>query len=352
MSQQTNPWARADAGASTPQYFDGQVLAAADLALGQEARDAELARMRVLLHGWGVVAGLIPGVSGGRLLITPGYGVLPGGGELYLPEPMDLTLPTGAELAAHCGAQANSCELPSAATGAGGQDATAQFPSVWLAVGSTRQAAAPRSAPATGCTHPGNTARPTRWCHGVALYLLCELPDNHAGQDPSCEQLGPYLCGPELQPVPLPDPVPGPDVLVLGQLTPARGESDAVVAYGGRRPLLPNHVLQAWLRSCICPLATKQPTVMDWTRLMERLVELGFDQPLERRRLAALFSLYTTESEERLSAVIMLLRAGITGPALFLDTDQGQLATITHLSAARITQVVADLQRIRAAVGF
>lgn len=47
----------------TPLYFDRQVIQAEDLNLDRTSHDRELARMRRILHGWGVVAGLIPEIS-------------------------------------------------------------------------------------------------------------------------------------------------------------------------------------------------------------------------------------------------------------------------------------------------
>lgn len=355
MSQNLVPWASAGTGLSTPQFFDGQVLAAADLSLGQSARDAELARMRVLLHGWGVVAGLVPGVSGGRLLINPGYGVLPGGRELYLPEALDITVPTGQELAAHCGARADSCELPSTAEGPDGRGTgdESPTPTVWLAVGAVRQAAAPRTAAATGCTHPGNTAQPTRWCHQVALYLLCELPENHQLGEESCAELGGYICDSPMAPVQLPDPDPGPDVLVLGRLTGAHGDSEAYVDFEGRRPLLPNHVLQSWLRSCLCPVLNDRRTEqMDWGKLRQRMLELGLDQREERSRPGSVFKLYESVEEGLSSPVDRLIGAGILGPAMFLSTLQRVLSTVTGIEAKQLRQTLRELAAIRTEVGF
>lgn len=355
MIQNLVPWASAGAGLSTPQYFDGQVLAAADLSLGQSARDAELARMRVLLHGWGVVAGLIPGVSGGRLLINPGYGVLPGGRELYLPEALDITVPTGQELATHCGAQADSCELPSAAEGSDGHGTgdDSQTPTVWLAVGAVRQAAAPRTAAAIGCTHPGNTAQPTRWCHQVALYLLCDLPENHQPGEESCAELGGYICDSPMAPVQMPARDPGPDVLVLGRLTGEHGDSEAHVDYEGRRPLLPNHVLQSWLRSCLCPVLDDRGTEqMDWGKLHQRMLELGLDQIQDRSRPSAVFRLYEPTQEGLGSPVDRLNEAGIRGPAVFLSTLQRVLIAVTGLNTTQLRQTLLEMGKIRSLVGF
>lgn len=355
MSQDSLPWAQMSTGVVTPQFFDGQVLAAADLSLAQGARDAELARMRVLLHGWGVVAGLIPGVTGDRLLITPGYGVLPDGTELYLPEPLDITLPTEQELATLCGTLTDSCALPTSSAGDDGEepDAAAEATTVWLAIGATAQAAAPRTAVGTGCTHPGNTAQPTRWCHAVALYLLCQLPENHLPAEETCKELGSYVCAPDPLPVPFPDPAPGPNVLVLGRLTPAYNDTGATVDFNDRRRLLPNHVLQAWLRSCICPLTEEQkPGTLDWAGLRQRMTELGMDQLSGTQRPAAVLRLYEPSTTIRATPVTLLIRAGILGPVSFLATPPATLAGLTKLTGSQIKQAGVELQRIREETGF
>lgn len=352
-----NPAGTASNGVSTPLFADGVVLQAADLSLGQAAQNAQLARMRTLLHGWGVVAGLIPTVRGEQLVISAGYGILPGGGELYLSTELSIQLPTAGELITHCSGVAGGCELPT------GEELTPQAEAgpVWLAVGAGGHLAAPRGVVLTGCEHPANAAMPTRWCHQVDLYLLCELPESHQVPEPRCADLTPYVCADPPLPLPLPDPPPPQsDLLVLGRLLP---EGDTVqLQLLDRHPLLPNHLLQAWLRSCLCPRLTDpepepepdpdDPRDMIWEALLVLMRRRGMDQLPEETRPTTVFNMYKSEPLIRGSVVDRLTQADIPGPAQFMSSNVRLLLQVTGMTRAALQDAMRELSWIRERIPF
>jgi len=342
-SKEHEPLAVAGNGVATPLYFDGQVLQAGDLSLEQTARDGELARMRTMLHGWGVVAGLIPLVAGDTLVIGPGYGVLPDGGELYLPEPLSLPLPSAEQLALHCGGGTRTCELPEA-----GDGARAATDPVWLAVGPHDELAAPRPGMAGGCGHPANALRPTRRCHGVGLFLLCDLPAGHRPGQPGCAELAPFICADPAQPFPLPDPVDQePQLLVLGRLVAT--EQTVSLELADRRRLLPNYLLQAWLQSCICPLTDtgQPPTRIDWQQLAVLIRRHGLDRLPRPQRPETVLGMYQPPRRGGDPAIVLLAGGGINGPADFLDADPPVIAALTAMTDEQVAAARAELDMIR-----
>ncbi len=83
-----------------PDFFDGQLLAAADLeAVYAYHRDARWLQNRTL-HGWGIAVGL--GATGAKgahqITIAPGYALDCQGRDLILTESIDLPVPTAAGL--------------------------------------------------------------------------------------------------------------------------------------------------------------------------------------------------------------------------------------------------------------
>ena len=99
-------------GVVTPVYSDRQVVRASDLTLDRESHDAALARMRRLLHGHGIVSGLVPEAretAPDEIRLSPGYAVAPSGAEIFLPEPV-LLRDLAARIAAVCGPGGTPCE--------------------------------------------------------------------------------------------------------------------------------------------------------------------------------------------------------------------------------------------------
>ena len=145
-------------GANRPLHQDRQVLRADDLALEQATQDAMLARARRYLHGWGVVSGFVPEVTGStNLTVGPGYGVTPLGDELFLPEPVSLPDVVDAAVAC-CGPGPLGCDVVDpealAAARAAAADVTV---TAWLIARPASREASPRAGVPEGCAHPAST---------------------------------------------------------------------------------------------------------------------------------------------------------------------------------------------------
>jgi hypothetical protein len=249
-------------GANRPLHQDRQVLRAGDLALEQATQDAMLARARRYLHGWGVVAGLVPEVTNSKLLtIGPGYGVTPLGDELFLPEPV--SLPEAADaVVLCCGPGPLGCEVLDPEALADARAAAAEITvTAWLIARPASREAAPRPGVPEDCAHPASTLLPSRRCGGVEFAILCTLPTSHERQAPDCAALMPFVCGLQsnLTP-PLPwETLPGADAnfLAITRLTVTGGALTAVV--GSRRTLWPIALIQDWIASCLCPALQRMP---------------------------------------------------------------------------------------------
>lgn len=247
--------AQAANGQVSPLYFDRQVVQADDLTLDRASHDEELARMRRLLHGWGVVVGLIPEVAGGRLRVSPGYAVTPTGAEVLLTGALSVEEITAAVLTC-CGLEGQGCDLLDAEAIEAAAAAEATPVTAWLIARPTRQDAALRPGVGEGCAHPANALRPSRRCAGVRLGLLCELPATHAAPATPLEELAGVVCGPQHVEAPTPllamPELPGPeaDFVVLGRLVVTDGAT--AFSTDDRRALLPVQTLQAWVQAQTC----------------------------------------------------------------------------------------------------
>jgi hypothetical protein len=269
------PLAVASSGVTTPLFFDRQVIQAEDLTLGEDARSAELARLRTYLMGSGVVAGLVPRLEQhqiedpryelGYLVISPGYGILPSGAELYLPDPLRIPAPLAA-LRSHCGGDVQGCELP----GSPGHDRdrpegrdddedngpreAGTAPSALLVARRRQHPARLRPGVPEGCRHPASDQRPTRMCTSVEIDLVCLGPDSTVPSVAPCDELAEVVCGhrTDVQ-VEMPEPVAEEDdYLVLGRVREVDGELE--LDQTGRSRLLPYRLIHDWLVACICPL--------------------------------------------------------------------------------------------------
>ena len=246
-------------GIETPLYFDRQVVRASDLTLDRDSHDQELARMRRLLHGWGIVAGLDVLLDGDKLSVGRGYGITPTGAELYLDARLDVG-DLAALIWSCCGPGARDCtaidedeirrlatkiEVPSA--------------SAWLVARPTRHLGEPRAGVAAGCQHPANNAQlPTRACEGVQLELLCSLAPPHILEPASCSDLSQLVCQQSGQGfLTMPEAYDEPlSYLVLARLTShfINGGRTVALELVNRKTLLPLAVLQQLLQVCLCPV--------------------------------------------------------------------------------------------------
>jgi hypothetical protein len=323
-------------GVVTPLYSDRQIVRAEDLTLDRTSRDAELARLRRYLHGWGVVAGLVPFLDGSKLALSRGYGVTPSGREVFLPDTIVVEGVLGKRVVACCGPGKAGCELVSEETAGTDGGVSADPVTAWLVA---RPAASPgdlRAGVPADCEHPATTLLPSRTCGGVALGLLCSLPELHEPSRTDCAAVTRLIRGVRggpPDPVDLPPPVlPGDDLLVLARLVVRDGAVE--VHLGPRRTLLPTWVLQEWIVACAPQLEGEPPgaPAPGWTAFRQHLRDLGFVAPHE-----------VVRGRPRLPRILLdrdvlesLDRAGVAGPREFLDTDPDRLAALTGMDEGAV----------------
>ena len=364
-------------GVVTPVYSDRQVVRASDLTLDRESHEAALARMRRLLHGWGIVSGFVPRVPEGEidvLKLSPGYAVAPSGAEVFLPQEVTLTDLVD-RIMKLCGPAEPDCgditEEAQAKAKAARAAASATV-GAWLIARPAFDPTDPRPGVPEGCENPGNMQLPTRHCHMIRLELLCTLPKEKILPQPRCAAVTPYICADvetgQTVPYPYPsDPGGVDDYVVIGYLRLVRKTEDALthVKFLGfgvepilehRRFVLPNAVLQDWMQACLCPILRKKPDETDtpanpgggsrpWREFLERadalspglvavnpdiLPDDGVTDPprellRERGRL------------EDLEAV------GILGPEAFLRADIEDLVLKTGLPAETVLTFKKDI---------
>ena len=267
--QHSETLATSENGIKTPLYFDRQVIRAEDLNLGQSSHMAEIARLRRLAGGWGVVAGLIPyEPDRGSMIISPGYGVTPLGDEIYLTSHVSLEFTDLIDrIRKLCGPIDGGCEVFEDAeiTASATEIETGNF-CAWLIARPTSASTDTRAGIPQGCAHPANSMMPTRNCLGTSLELMCTLPDIHTPSDLDCESLMRYVCPGEGQTrgmLPLPAlPDPADNFLVVAKLQIifiANGTPWIKIITDDRRPLLPVSFMQDWMMSCLCPKLQDTP---------------------------------------------------------------------------------------------
>jgi hypothetical protein len=323
-------------GANRPLHQDRQVLRAGDLALEQATQDAMLARARRYLHGWGVVAGLVPEVTKSKLLtIGPGYGVTPLGDELFLPEPV--SLPDAADAVVRCcGPGPLGCEVVDPEALAAARAAAADITvTAWLIARPASREAAPRPGVPEGCAHPASTLLPSRRCGGVEFAILCTLPPSHVQQALDCKGLMPFVCASQREPAPpLPwETLPGSaeNFLVIARLTVADGALAALI--DSRRTLWPIALIQDWIASCLCPVLERTPPTPP-TPPAPPVPDQPREPGVGRDELAPLFRAagptgnVVALSQDEVLALRDRLAAGVTGVPGIGDARTAALAKI------------------------
>jgi hypothetical protein len=343
-------------GLVAPLYADRHVLRAEDLTLDRAGHDAELARMRRLMHGWGAVTGLVPVHTEGALVVTPGYGVTPAGHEVFLPGPL-----VAERLAEHvvacCGPGGGDCELPpEGETEPLGEGVTV---TAWILVRPAQTPGDLRTGVPEGCAHPVSTLLPSRSCGSIVLELACDLPDSHVREPTTCAALTALICGGgDIPPAPVLLPLAAEDdALVLGRVVVADGQP--TVDLDGRHRLLPLAVVQDWLVACVCPDVRERldaepepepepepppeepgggrgPRGRPWLDFLDRLRVNGFQIRPEEPR-GPRFPIGP-------EVLVAVEEAGIDGPAAFLAADPQVLAAASDLSVDVVTQAQAQLR--------
>jgi len=261
-------------GVVTPIYFDKQVVRASDLMLGRESHEAALARMRRLMHGWGIVSGFVPTVENDTVQLTAGYAVAPSGAEIFMPE--GLVLKDIAKcIEETCGPKKPDCDTVTKTARAQAKIEMALAGDrigAWLIARPASNETEPRPGIPEGCAHPANVLLPTRRCHMVQLELICTLPGDKVIIPPNCADINPYICGSPKTGRTAPYPYPGApgqvdDYIVIGYLFLDRRANALTAILHHRRVVLPTSVLQDWIQSCLCPiehsLLTEDPSEGD-----------------------------------------------------------------------------------------
>lgn len=245
--------ARAKNGVETPLYFDRQIIRAEDLTLDRTSHDRELARMRRILHGWGVVAGFVlTEAADDSFIVSSGYGITQTGDEVYLTEALIITnvLQRVNEC---CGSVEVGCEetCPEKIKVTAAAFET-QVLTAWLVARPVQDNQSPRAGIAQDCSHPGNQLLPSRACEIVSIELLCCLPDHfqlaHAYADKTPRSFS-YSDALAMLPMPA-EPSAEDNFLVLGRVSV--GSNGIYVSPEDRRTVLPVSVLQDWLQACKC----------------------------------------------------------------------------------------------------
>jgi hypothetical protein len=244
-------------GVVTPLYFDRQIVRADDLTLDRSSHDAELERMRRLLHGWGIVAGfalLNQEENQDTVTVTPGYGITPNGNEIFLTQAVALSGLSNL-LRSACGSNLPGCEVVDEAVHVSAREIWWQgWVQGWLVARPFRKDGELRPGVPEGCAHPANTLLPSRRCEGVTFDIVCNLNYPHLQETQSCEYMTAWMCrsaGQGHEPLPLPPAVEAcDDYLVIGYLTSWEGSLNH--DYQFRRQLLPVSLLQDWMTACMC----------------------------------------------------------------------------------------------------
>ena len=349
-------------GIESPLYFDRQVIRAGDLTLDRSSRDAELARMRRYLHGWGIVGGLVPVVvqttAGVGFLVTAGYGVTPSGKELFLGQELTVEQDLAQLVRMNCGPEAARCDDPESfdptvaqrADGEAGELGTA-----WLIARPVRTPRDLRPQVPGDCEHPANRLMASRECHGISLELVCELPPIHQPSLPDCRTVSQLLWGGnDSPPIPLelpPRVAAADDFLVLARLDLSRFWAFEFLAVdlAARRRLLPLWLMQDWLIACAPapwpPWDGDQPDTPpdrswpwgrpDWPDFSRILRSIGFVAHSAGRDGKPLLPAILTDT----ATIDALTAAGITGPAELFAADPVRIMEVTGLSAAEAEQV-------------
>lgn len=190
-------------GVETPLYSDRQIVIAEDLNLDRQSHAQEIANLRRLTVGFGIVAGLIPVITDDKLVIEPGYGITPFGDELYLPGRVLLDVADlRSKMQDLCGPTKSDCS--SLQKDALDEESKNLF--AWIIARPTAIESGYRPGVPQGCDHPGNQLLPTRKCLGVSIELVCSISEIHIPRPPSCEDISKYICGKDGQIAMLPLP--------------------------------------------------------------------------------------------------------------------------------------------------
>lgn len=355
-------------GVKTPLYFDRQVIRAEDLTLDRTSHDRELARMRRMLHGWGVVAGFVLTAHDNSFTVPIGYGITQTGDEVYLTEALTIT-----DVLQHvkqcCASVKAGCEETSLKKVKASESASeTEELSAWIVARAVQSKESPRAGVAQGCSHSGNNLLPSRACEIVSIELLCKLPDENSDKK---TQSFSYSNALTMLPMSA-EPSAEDNYLVLGKVS--IGPKGIYVTAEGRRTVLPVSVLQDWLQSCKCrgSIVSQEPELKpapetepdkqldgskqdkhwnkDWQRAPDKslpefrevLVANGYrnDKPISKRDIAP----RVPELLKDPNVLEQLEKANITSIQQLLNSDHATLAKALHTSNTEAERLMAEVK--------
>lgn len=243
-----------------PKWTDRQQISAADLTAEQDWQDTQLVRLRRLMLGWGVVAGLEVKTSGNSLQINPGLGVTTAGGEIYLQEAINIE-EVFELLCDACGKTEDHCAEPILENTEIRERAPFKQFSGWLILRPKVLESCPRPTIPQGCSHPGSDFAYSRQINGLEPYFVCTLKAEFQRPEPDCKLVERYL---DESTVPMPDLAD--DFLPIARLI-VRSKTEIHVDMSKRRKLIPLSVLQDIVSCCECdtetPIIEEEPDIGD-----------------------------------------------------------------------------------------
>ena len=238
-----------------PQFFQRQVVSAADLNAGQDYFRQRMRLQNRLLHGCGVVRGLHVVFSNtGReesghpvVNISPGLAIGPGGDEIVVPE--------GLALAIGCWSGGDeNCER---------LDDVAESPeqTAWLAIRYTEAEAVPKAPVASNCSG-SRGSQISRICEGFEVKLFTERPPGCHKID--CDQAGQQIDlrhPPEVLPEDDPFAEPDGQWVILATVEKSLINHNHIVDYRHRQTIPSVQVLAERVRCGTEAEPVRQPTI-------------------------------------------------------------------------------------------
>lgn len=335
-----------------PSYFDRQRLKAADLSMEQEYQNQRFRRQNRFLHGWGVVCGAEVGavwegeVPTSQIRLTEGYGLTPGGDELYFPPSLD-AIDLKEQIKERCPQTGDCSNLTDLSEGGELEfEEVVEDCRVYLIARPCQEPCAADYPIPVDCQHPGGSPKASRIREGARLELVVELPSLHQPSEPDCDQLIRLVCGTETAQCPAAAEAAD-NYLVLATLWVRDCRILEIDNRYPRKRLLSPAVLQGYLQ-CYCedlpqdpspgsgsgsepvpePDESPTPVFVDPT-LIEGLDERIYN--VERGHLTAIEQLRILDPEQ----TTKLREAGIHSALDLYGADSQALADILDVPKAR-----------------
>jgi hypothetical protein len=184
--------ARTDHGGVRTRYYPRQLITPDDLTVADEYFVDRLRRHNRLLHGWGVVCGVVvcraTDADGTpqpwKVTVTPGHAIDQAGNELAILADRVVDL-RGGGVAVMPHDPAGELSDPWCS------DTTTEFAGgrVWVAVRYKQGMTRPVRVQPAGCSCDDSSCEYSRWCDGYEIGLLDGCPPSHRGTPPTPDEL-------------------------------------------------------------------------------------------------------------------------------------------------------------------